>query len=231
MVGVGGRSKACDNCRRRRVKCGRSSRYHQHRVEKSKSNKCSQTIDETRPVCLRCVKAKLKCDGPRSMTIIQFHSGQQQERHVPTRDLEKHSGQHFSDASNSMTVTSDRFHFSRLQYSTGKTLIFNMKPEEDCVFMAYTRNHILHGQEPDHPNFSAPDMSLTEKCLLALSTTYFGEEHGHSALVHRGLRRYSDALSELNSALSDPNQCRTNDVLESVIVMSLFEVGFLQHHK
>ncbi|KAJ5489412.1 hypothetical protein N7539_004302 [Penicillium diatomitis] len=40
MVGVGGHSKGCKTCRRRRVKC-----------------------DETKPTCTRCQKAGYKCDG------------------------------------------------------------------------------------------------------------------------------------------------------------------------
>ncbi|CAO2653383.1 Nn.00g027940.m01.CDS01 [Neocucurbitaria sp. VM-36] len=52
MVGVGGRSKACDNCRRRRVKC-----------------------DLTRPSCWRCVKARLYCGGPLDIAIIPYRGG------------------------------------------------------------------------------------------------------------------------------------------------------------
>ncbi|KAF2791178.1 hypothetical protein K505DRAFT_376973 [Melanomma pulvis-pyrius CBS 109.77] len=49
MVGVGGRSKACDNCRRRHVKC-----------------------DLATPKCRRCIKARLQCDGPRGIAIIPY---------------------------------------------------------------------------------------------------------------------------------------------------------------
>ncbi|KAK1635579.1 hypothetical protein BDP81DRAFT_322140 [Colletotrichum phormii] len=50
MVGVGGRSKACDHCRRRRVKC-----------------------DLAAPECARCVKAHLKCGGCRGLSFIQYN--------------------------------------------------------------------------------------------------------------------------------------------------------------
>ncbi|KAF2033009.1 hypothetical protein EK21DRAFT_98575 [Setomelanomma holmii] len=49
MVGIGGRSKACDNCRQRRVKC-----------------------DLTRPACLRCRKRRLQCGGPQDIAIIPY---------------------------------------------------------------------------------------------------------------------------------------------------------------
>ncbi|KAH8646880.1 hypothetical protein BX600DRAFT_390305 [Xylariales sp. PMI_506] len=51
MVGVGGRSRACDNCRRRRIKC-----------------------DLTSPECNRCIKARLKCGGSRQTAFIHFGS-------------------------------------------------------------------------------------------------------------------------------------------------------------
>ncbi|ORY06778.1 hypothetical protein BCR34DRAFT_571136 [Clohesyomyces aquaticus] len=47
MVNIGGRSKACSTCRKRRVKC-----------------------DESRPVCRRCQSLDLECDGPRDITFI-----------------------------------------------------------------------------------------------------------------------------------------------------------------
>ncbi|KAF2744735.1 hypothetical protein M011DRAFT_470059 [Sporormia fimetaria CBS 119925] len=46
MVSRGGRSKGCDNCRRRRVKC-----------------------DEKRPVCSQCIKRKLECGGPKEYML------------------------------------------------------------------------------------------------------------------------------------------------------------------
>ncbi|KAE8443143.1 hypothetical protein EG329_002312 [Mollisiaceae sp. DMI_Dod_QoI] len=49
MVGVGGRSKACENCRRRRIKC-----------------------DLTQPACRRCIKANLQCGGSRSITFVRY---------------------------------------------------------------------------------------------------------------------------------------------------------------
>ncbi|UKZ57912.1 hypothetical protein TrVGV298_011773 [Trichoderma virens] len=49
MVGVAGRSRACDECRRRRIKC-----------------------DLTTPHCKRCLKAGLQCGGSRGLSILQY---------------------------------------------------------------------------------------------------------------------------------------------------------------
>ncbi|KAF2665108.1 hypothetical protein BT63DRAFT_85356 [Microthyrium microscopicum] len=65
MVGVGGRSKACKNCKRRRVKC-----------------------DETRPNCRRCLKAKLSCGDWPTMTIIQFNGQPEQQPSTPKTEPE-----------------------------------------------------------------------------------------------------------------------------------------------
>lgn len=59
MVGVAGRSKGCNTCRKRRVKCGSSINY------KSRLPNSNQLTppDETKPVCLRCTKAGFECAG------------------------------------------------------------------------------------------------------------------------------------------------------------------------
>ncbi|KAH6647890.1 fungal-specific transcription factor domain-containing protein [Truncatella angustata] len=101
--------------------------------------------------------------------------------------------------------------------------IFQMHPFEDDLFLAYMRHRLLHGRAQQTLYLKAPDKQLAAKCLLALSTTYFGAEHGDFDLVQRGQHQYNEALSDLNMALSNPSQCRTYDVLESVVVMTIFE--------
>ncbi|KAH8894597.1 hypothetical protein GQ53DRAFT_683239 [Thozetella sp. PMI_491] len=56
MVGVGGRSKACGNCRQRRVKC-----------------------DLSTPQCKRCIKRGLLCGGRRDITIVRYDGPQRHE--------------------------------------------------------------------------------------------------------------------------------------------------------
>ncbi|KAF2022349.1 hypothetical protein BU24DRAFT_43513 [Aaosphaeria arxii CBS 175.79] len=51
MVNVGGRSKGCSTCRRRRIKC-----------------------DQARPICERCRRHGLACDGPRDLTIVEWRT-------------------------------------------------------------------------------------------------------------------------------------------------------------
>jgi len=103
--------------------------------------------------------------------------------------------------------------------------------------MAYTNSRLFHGVwsavVPDEEG-----QPLTNTCLVALSTTFFGLEHRDNLTIKDGLSVYTTALRTLNQSLSDPFQSRTLDTLQSVIVMTLFELlssdqehGWLSHSR
>jgi hypothetical protein len=93
----------------------------------------------------------------------------------------------------------------------------------DEIYQQYTRFHLLQGQEGALYVPPDPDRRLTAKSFLALSTTYFGVEHGERASFEHGLLRYGRALRELNSVLGDRRQHLSLDLLESVVLLALFE--------
>lgn len=98
----------------------------------------------------------------------------------------------------------------------------------DEVFIEYTRDRLLRG-----PNVTAIDLpmdvdrTLMIKAFLALSTTYYGIEHKDRRIVNQGMQRYSHALEHVHRALSDASRNTSFDVLESIGVMSLFEVIYI----
>ncbi|KAH8697589.1 hypothetical protein BGW36DRAFT_295630 [Talaromyces proteolyticus] len=189
MVGVGGRSKACDNCRRRRVKC-----------------------DERKPKCERCAKAKLECGGYQEMTIIQF-DGRQRRKLSPSLDS------NISATTRSALLPIKEF--VRSDWTLGAHLPICT----DDIFVEYTRSRLLQGQEVDDPVVlpSTVDRPLVQKSFLALSTTFFGLEHKEKELVSQGFRRYGVALEYLRQAVGDPSRYTSFDLIESIMVMSLFE--------
>ena len=67
--------------------------------------------------------------------------------------------------------------------------------------------------------------SLTQKCLLSLSFSFFGAEHSQWNITRQGMRLYGLALQELNDALSDLVRVQSTEVLDSVMLMSLYEVS------
>jgi hypothetical protein len=95
----------------------------------------------------------------------------------------------------------------------------------DEIFVNYTLAHLLRSSDQwDQTVVSGIDRTLSDQCFLALATSYFGNEHREKMLVDRGFRRYGTALKGLHEALCDVSKSKTYDVLESVIVMALFEV-------
>jgi hypothetical protein len=65
---------------------------------------------------------------------------------------------------------------------------------------------------------------LVEKSFLALSTVFFGLDHHEKSVVNRGFRRYGNALGLVRQALGDQSRYQSFDLLESIIIMALFEV-------
>jgi hypothetical protein len=100
----------------------------------------------------------------------------------------------------------------------------------DEIFVNYTMAHLLRSNEyMEQTVVPGVDRTLADQCFLALATSYFGNEHREQALVKQGFQRYSSALKGVHEALCDASKSKTYDVLESVIVMALFEVMPFRH--
>jgi hypothetical protein len=198
MVGVGGRSKACENCKSRRVKCGRSAPAQARHV-------CVLTSGDLRkPQCGRCVTARLQCGGPRGITIIQC------------------------DGHGKFARPEDRnpADCSALQVSTRATgqphleIHRGLSFPHDDVFTAFTLSHLLPEQGASE---STPGI-LTRGSFLALATTYFGIKRQEKAITQYGFKRYSDALRVVHSALESSRPSPSFDLLEAIMIMALIEV-------
>jgi hypothetical protein len=95
----------------------------------------------------------------------------------------------------------------------------------DDVFLEYTRSKLFQGPNRVSVVFPAHvDRSLVTQSFLALSTTFFGLEHKEKNLVSQGFQRYGFALENIHRALADPSRRASFDLLESIVVMSVFEV-------
>lgn len=95
----------------------------------------------------------------------------------------------------------------------------------DDIFVQYTRSRLLRGIDVTDPVVSSTaERVLVEKSFLALATTFFGLDHHEKSVISRGFRRYGNALGFVHQALGDQSQYRSFDLLESIIIMALFEV-------
>ncbi|OHE98652.1 hypothetical protein CORC01_06103 [Colletotrichum orchidophilum] len=196
MVGVGGRSKACDHCRRRRVKC-----------------------DLAAPECARCIKAHLKCGGSRGLSFIQYNGSKAKQ----VRQTLGVSG--ISRAvltAKEKTTTDSTFPQWNHVVSSQIAESFLMPGSMDDVYVSYALTYLLRENEEIvvKPGTSR---ALTNECFVALSTTIFGIDKEQPQVLQHGLHRYGTALQALNRALSDSKESQSFDVLEAVIVMAVFE--------
>ena len=98
-------------------------------------------------------------------------------------------------------------------------------PREE-ILVRYANTHLVFPNDLDKIVLE-PAMStgLTRQTFLALATTFFGTEQKDGTLVQQGLRQYSYAISRLNQALGDPKQYPTLDLLQSIVIMAMFEVS------
>lgn len=174
------------------------------------------TIDETKPECNRCKKAKLKCGGYPSITIIQYEGSK------ATRDPFR-----CQDTSEKLTVLAPyaRSCIDNQVQGTNISLHHWISTPQDEIFTSYTISHLLSGQDQEAHVITGSSYSIASKCFLALCTTYFGSEHMEASLIQRGLQRYGCALEQLNKALGDPARRHSLDVLEAITVMVVLEVS------
>jgi hypothetical protein len=179
------------------------------------------TVDETRPKCQRCTKLRLDCGGYRSIAIIQYHGENTQQTASEISNSLKHSLKpQIHSTSVNLTGPKNR----QSPYSSQGLSLLPITPSQDDVYLSYTLSHLLRGQAQEDMALSGIDRRLADRCFLALATTYFGFQHEQRVVSEQGLQRYSHALRYLHGALGDTSKYWSYDLLESVVVMALFEV-------
>ncbi|KIW04433.1 uncharacterized protein PV09_04703 [Verruconis gallopava] len=188
MVNVAGRSKGCSTCRRRKVKC-----------------------DQTRPLCARCARSNLYCDGARDIVFINAGA-------VKAR----------SSAKGALEVVRD----ARSVRSTTPPIVQQVQPTSDARlerYICFGRKFFRSGASIDLALQGCTlDDFLAEgsgrvflQALLGFSMLTFGSEHGQQSLVTEGHAVHVNALGELNRALSDPTRRCDDDVLLAVAVLAI----------
>ncbi|KAK0274332.1 hypothetical protein LTR91_006341 [Friedmanniomyces endolithicus] len=189
MVNVGGRSKGCANCRRRRVKC-----------------------DETRPVCKRCERQGLACEGVKEMTFIEATIVQ-------------------SRRSESRTTGAATSGPSTRQISRSPSL----EPMKTEICLSYIRKWLYRGSPVDMTITEMPlrdmdptgspgiDLRMSHQVILSFAFIVFGTHHGQTLTAQEGYSMYGKALLDLNEAMSDPACYTQDEVYLSVVSLACFE--------
>lgn len=115
--------------------------------------------------------------------------------------------------------------------SIANGLFFSLPPQvslnTDDIFMDYTMARILNQYTENVTYPSGVGRKLGHKALLALCTCYFGLENKERSVFGLGLRRYGSTLENVRLAVADPSRYNFGDLLESIVLLSLIEVGVL----
>lgn len=178
----------------------------------SKEDGLSQP-DETRPVCNRCKKRGLSCDGPKDSTWISVYD------------------QNPAAGSVSHTIPEElafvAFEDDLIVAYTRKNLLKGGCVELACdiVRSAGLGNDLLE-----------PGLDLLRNAILSLSASFFGTQLHQTAILNRGYRCYGQVLTQLNNHLAQPHLQTTDETIMTAIACMLLEIfaptgpdKFLEH--
>ncbi|USP73633.1 hypothetical protein yc1106_00907 [Curvularia clavata] len=210
MVNVAGRSKGCSTCRKRRIKC-----------------------DETQPICLRCQKLGVPCDGPKTLVFVQGKIVKsrrtQRSSSNETVDEEVKALRKRQDAEAPRSISPG---------SESSVQDVPLRFNENEVYVCYLRRHLFPNGPVDlelqklqvsdldlaRNSTSVGDSPLFTRAALAFATLFFGSRHSQTPILVEGYKMHSAALQHLNQALSIPGCHTRDDILNVVSIMAMVEL-------
>ncbi|KAJ9265240.1 transcriptional regulator family: Fungal Specific TF [Paecilomyces variotii] len=221
MVGVAGKSKACNTCRKRKVAC-----------------------DLQRPQCSQCVKSNRVCTGYQRKRIFIFHQGTHETHHETSRN-----GPGISTTPDSRSTTSPYQESNITFFSTHtrgrkpsprtRNQISTLESNRSLLhvtyrkqlFNAYLRSHIPPSQLQSLgtpwlaliPELASPTEAL-ETSTLALATSKLGRLNNDPILTRESLRLYTSALRQLQKALWDPGLMYRDETLAACMALAMYEM-------
>ncbi|KAI1477455.1 hypothetical protein K445DRAFT_322768 [Daldinia sp. EC12] len=202
MVGVAGKSQACNTCRLKRLKC-----------------------DMTRPFCLKCIKSKRQCTGygrdlifvnrtpscpsTTAMSVLSGLKAQEvPKRSLPNPKAEATLHRLFSESSHSC-------HEFRL-YAV--ELLEALYLPKQCASGEGSFSWVYHITDLNEPSKSL-DTSLFAFCLAQLHVTGTG-----GSTLYQCLDQYNTALQHLYSDLADSEMRFREETLAAIVVLSTCEL-------
>ena len=215
---MGALSKGCGSCKRRKVKC-----------------------DETRPNCTRCRNAGIECAGfARRLRFVDEKP--RIRRSIAVSCIQSHE---FSTIARSSNL---EFHSSRInrpQSLSPATFLANTLPLttfKDDIFTSYLLSKLFEGKyrcpsgateetQCGLPADWVPELVNTpqkprHKSWDALAAIVFGQAHNNDDVITNALSLYGQALSELRSQLSNPDNRHGDSTLASITALYMYEVSY-----
>ncbi|KAJ5116230.1 hypothetical protein N7456_000578 [Penicillium angulare] len=210
MVGVGGRSRGCKTCKKRRIKC-----------------------DEAKPTCNRCQKAGKNCEG--YTQYIEFHDETnriaKKVYSVAKSDVPAFSRNPGTQRENASPIFITEHPFLPLK--------INSALDENDVFTKYLLENLFtwrkvttrHTERWILPASvqSEDDGPLVYTALRALAASFFAKLNRQAYIMQKGAAFYSRALRLLQSHLLNPELAVGDDVLFAVFCLSIYELFVFTH--
>jgi hypothetical protein len=214
---MGGRSKGCESCKRRKIKC-----------------------DETRPQCTRCCRAHIECtgfgsqlkfvdEGPRIQRSIAVSHAQLDEFLTIKRSshLTFHSSRIRSyRASIPASLLANRLPLTAFKDDILISYLLFKLFERDNRYPSDTEAESQCGMPTDWiPELVNTPQRPRQKSWEALATVVFGQAHNDHGIMASALRLYGQALSEIRNKLSDANDRCADSTLASITALYMYEVS------
>ncbi|KAI2627719.1 hypothetical protein GGR54DRAFT_429189 [Hypoxylon sp. NC1633] len=209
MVGVAGKSKACNTCRIRRVKC-----------------------DMRRPCCLKCINSKRPCGGYSRDVVFVNRTPTAPEITAPLVLSELRAQQHTKDIRPNPRIEADlHYLFAESPHNSHQFRKYAVELLEATYLptrpvSSSSRPEIGEGSfswvyrltDLAGPSKSL-DTSLFAFCLAQLHVTSTG-----NASLYQCLDQYNTALQHLYSDLDNPEMRFREETLAAIIVLSTCEL-------
>ncbi|RAH51462.1 Zn(II)2Cys6 transcription factor [Aspergillus brunneoviolaceus CBS 621.78] len=206
MVYRGKPSGGCDTCRARKVKC-----------------------DETRPVCLRCTKARRTCAGYRDQLSLWFQD-ESDATVQKVKALDK-SGSNDSapPTTAAVAIRQAAAQVYRLQHLTFSIPVFDFALDHifqaTCLFLksySWLNVSCLVEQSQTHA------LSIGEKAMMtgiaSVGLANLANLHNSRPFRISSRSEYTTALQLTNAALCDPVAVKEDTTLTAVACLSLYEI-------
>ncbi|THZ87921.1 hypothetical protein D6C84_01342 [Aureobasidium pullulans] len=232
------RSTGCSTCRTRHLKCD-GKRPICSRCEKDKFE-CGPRSDKLQVIEYRPPKSQSR---ERIATAPSFSTRPEQSRPSPVTDAESEAVGTQQPFEVSATGTSDNalnalssevttvWKGSRvatdIHFTDVSTWAWKMVVADDNVYIAHL-NHALFSQEDSRVrwvgfNAIAQPNSLSWKCLLALSKSFYGRVQNETSMIRQGIGMYGQCLTSIHKRISCVEKNAVTDVVLSILIMGFYE--------
>jgi hypothetical protein len=228
MVGVAGKSKACHDCRRRRVKV----RKRYQNLARSLAEQITSKCDFRKPGCLRCEKAGTKCFGYKRDSIFvnrTFHQPFTTASNIRQDEREKRMQAALESISPCGSLLRLLLYCRDPTYAPCELRAQAWAILKDLYLPKTIMAHDVRiGSTTPYSWLQAACELRGESKVLDQSLLAFCAIQVHISIgatsPDLGLQLYNDALEKLSEGLEASTKRATHDCLAAIVVLSTCEV-------